>query len=266
MVVRVAGYPLIIGSIGGLLIGIQDTRASIRTDQLEDRTRELAQRERSLERQNEQLEEFASIVSHDLRNPLSVATGRLELARADCDSEHLDRIADAHGRMGALIDDLLTPARQGEGIRRPEAVDLAALSERCWQHVATDGATLVAATDRTIRADRDRLQQLLENLVPNAVEQGSTSSRTQSGDEVVTVTIGDLEDGRRFYLGDDGSGIPEGERERVFESGYSTSTEGTGFGLAIVREIVDAHDWDVRVTDGPAGGARFEITGVEFEE
>jgi signal transduction histidine kinase len=101
---------LTIGSIGGLLIGIQEARARTRTEQLESRTRELKKREAELERQNEQLEQFASVLSHDLRNPLSVAQGHLELARDRSDSEHLETVADAHDRMVALIDDLLTLA------------------------------------------------------------------------------------------------------------------------------------------------------------
>jgi signal transduction histidine kinase len=77
----------------------------------------------------------------------------------------------------------------------------------------------------------------------------------------VTVEIGPLEDG--FYIADDGRGIPESEREAVFEYGYSTADDGTGFGLSIVREIAESHGWTVSVTGSEAGGARFEITGVE---
>ena len=73
--------------------------------------------------------------------------------------------------------------------------------------------------------------------------------------------VGDLENG--FYVADDGPGIPEADREKVFESGFSTSEEGTGFGLAIVNEIVAGHGWEIRATESEAGGARFEITGVD---
>lgn len=78
------------------------------------------------------------------------------------------------------------------------------------------------------------------------------------------MTVGTLEDGTGFYVEDDGIGIPEAERESVFESGYSTEPAGTGLGLAIVSEVVDAHGWDCALTTGTAGGARFEITGVEW--
>jgi signal transduction histidine kinase len=59
-------------------------------------------------------------------------------------------------------------------------------------------------------------------------------------------------------------GIPEADREAVFEHGYATNAEGTGYGLDIVAEIVEAHGWEVTLTESEGGGARFEITGVEF--
>jgi PAS domain S-box-containing protein len=258
-------------------------------------------RERELARQNERLEEFASVVSHDLRNPLNVAQGHLDLLQQECDSDRLDAVSRAHDRMNDLIDDLLTLAREGEEVGDTEAVDLAAITERCWRNVDTDGATIDTRTDRTIRADRSRLQQLLENLVRNSVEHGSTGNRPQAGDseehgstgnrpqagdseehgstgnrpqagdseehgstnDGVTVTVGDLPDG--FYVADDGPGIPEAERDRVFDAGYTTSQDGTGFGLRIVEQVAEAHAWNIEVMEGDEGGARFEITGVEFD-
>lgn len=201
----------------------------------------------------EQLEQFASIVSHDLRNPLNVAEGRLELAREECDSEHLDTLARAHERMNALINNLLTLAREGETIDKSETVDLARLVDDCWENVATAGATCRIDIDRRVRTDPTRLQQLFENLFRNAVEHGGDG---------VAVTIGTLDDG--FYVEDDGSGIPKNERDDVFEAGYSTTKDGTGFGLSIVKQIVEAHDWEIHVTDSSEGGARFEITDIEF--
>jgi|AntDeeMinimDraft_4_1070355.scaffolds.fasta_scaffold00099_12 PAS domain S-box-containing protein len=219
-----------------------------------ERTEQLRTRERELSRQNERLEAFASIVSHDLRNPLNVAAGELELAREEYESEHLDAIARAHERMDTLISELLTVARHGEETPDVEPVDLATLTERCWQSVATAAATLVIDTDRRVRADKSRLKQLFENLIRNAVEHGG---------EAVTVTVGHVDDG--FYVVDDGPGIPEHERDDVFEVGYSTTDDGTGFGLAIADQVADTHGWDVRVTDGSDGGTRFEITGLEFD-
>jgi len=207
---------------------------------------------RELERQNERLEQFASVVSHDLRNPLNVAQGRLELAQEEVDSEHLEPVRNALDRMAALIEDVLTLARQGESISETTEVSLAATADDAWSVVEAGEATLNIAGDIRFAADEDRLQQLLENLFRNAIEHGGSD---------VTVTVGAI-DGRGFYVEDDGAGIPEEDRDSVFESGFTTSQDGTGFGLAIVSEIVGAHGWTAEVTEGTSGGARFEITGV----
>ena len=231
---------------------------------------------RELERQNERLDEFASIVSHDLRNPLQVATARLDFVREECSSDHLDAVERAHDRMEALIEDLLTLGREGKAVLDIEPVDLDAAARSCWQTVRTPEATLVVETDAAVRADRSRLQQLLENLLANAVDHGSTGDRPRpteaagpgaptTGDREgdVTVRVGPLDDGSGFYVADDGPGIDEGDRDRVFSSGYSTATEGTGFGLSIVEQIADAHGWSVTLAESEPGGARFEIRGVE---
>jgi PAS domain S-box-containing protein len=214
---------------------------------------ERKQRERELQRKNERLEEFASVVSHDIRNPLSVVEGRIKLAREDSDSEHLDAAAQAVDRMGTLIDDLLALAREGDQISELEPVDLDATIQDCWRTVKTENATLVTETDQTIHADRSRLKQLLENLMRNAIEHGN-------GD--VTITVGNLTEKDGFYIADDGPGLPEGEPEKVFDAGYSTTKAGTGFGLNIVQEITKAHGWTVQITESEGGGARFEITDV----
>ncbi|MFB6101157.1 MAG: nitrogen regulation protein NR(II) [Haloplanus sp.] len=226
-------------------------------------------RERELHRQNDRLEEFVSVVSHDLQNPLNVAAGRLELAQEACSSDHLDDAARALDRMDELIADLLRLARDGTRVNEIEPVALADVVDDCWRNVETAGATLDIETDLTIRADRGRLQHLLENLLQNAVEHGSTSSRTQSDDgaehggEAVAITVGTLDDERGFYVADDGPGIPKDSRDQVFESGYSTATDGTGFGLAIVEEVAEAHGWSIRAVESNAGGARFELTSVD---
>lgn len=208
------------------------------------------ERERQLERERDRFEKFATVVSHDLRNPLTIADGRIALAREECDSEHLEEVAQALGRMEALIDDLLELA--SEGAPELEWIELPELVRSCAGQVDTADATIETPIDRRIHADRSRLQQLFENLFRNAVEHGG---------DAVTITVGGLDDG--FYVEDDGPGIPPSDRDRVFEMGYSSAADGTGFGLDIVAQVVAEHEWDIRVTEGPTGGARFEITGVE---
>ncbi|PAU85321.1 two-component sensor histidine kinase [Halorubrum salipaludis] len=243
-------FAAVVGGAGGVTIGLFEARAIERA--LAAERQEL--KRRRVEERNQRLDEFADTVSHDLRNPLNVASGRLELARADCESEHLAAVADAHDRMESLIDGLLALAKSGRDIQETEQVRLSDVVERCWEHVATANATMAIETDQAVRADRSRLRQLFENLIRNSVEHGG---------ENVTVTVGRLDDG--FYFEDDGSGIPVEDRERVFEMGYSLSQEGTGLGLNIVKQVAEAHGWRIRVTDGSDGGARFEVTGVDDE-
>jgi PAS domain S-box-containing protein len=222
-----------------------------RLDQIE----RLQDRERELQRERDRLDEFASFVSHDLRNPLNVASLRLDLASGEGENPHLDAIERALDRMERLIDDLLALARQGSTVGETEPVQLRQLLSRCWSHVENDGAELTVRTDRTIRADGRRLTNVIENILRNAVEHG--------GEEITVGTMGEA-DG--IYVADDGPGIPEGERDRIFEGGYSTSEHGSGLGLAIVGRIVDAHGWTIEATESAEGGARFEITDVEFVE
>lgn len=211
------------------------------------------QTNKELARQNEQLEKFASIVSHDLRNPLNVLAGSLELAADADEPDAIDRCYRAIDRMETIIDDLMTLARAGAAIDELEPVSLPSIVEGCWDTVSTGDATLAVKTDETIVADESRLRQLFENLFRNAVEHGGSG---------VSVVVESIPHG--FAIADDGPGIPADECEAVFESGFTTTADGTGFGLAIVREIVEAHGWDIRVTESADGGARFEIMGVEF--
>ncbi|MFC7196597.1 GAF domain-containing protein [Halosimplex aquaticum] len=236
----------------------------------------VAERERELARQNERLEEFAGVVSHDLRNPLNVAAGRVEFVRRESDSDHLAVAADALDRMEELISDLLALARQGEAVYERERVQLGALAEQAWSTIDAPAATLrtedasgsdasgdSSESDRREGADGDlgpiecdpsRVRELLENLFRNSVEHGGAD---------VTVTVGRTANG--FFVADDGPGVPEGEREEIFDVGFSTNDGGTGFGLNIVERIAQAHGWDVSVGESADGGARFEFTGVESD-
>ncbi len=226
----------------------RETEAAL---QRADREVELRVQQEELERQNDRLNEFASIVSHDLRNPLTVAEGRIKLAREECESEHLEPVEAALDRMNEIVERTLTLAREGQVVGDTEQVDLATLIDRCWASIDSAEATIAIEDPPTILADPDRLPHLFENLFRNAVEHGGPS---------VHIEVGRLPDG--VFVQDDGPGIQPDDRDRVLEVGYSTTEQGTGLGLGIVREIANAHGWSVDVTESPSGGARFEITGV----
>jgi PAS domain S-box-containing protein len=293
-----------------VLVEILATTLESALDRAERRA-ELRRQHDELERKNERLEEFTSVVSHDLRNPLTVLNGAIEAAEETGDSEQFERSREAIDRMDAMIENLLALSREGESIAEPEPVDLARTASRAWGAVETEAERLAVETDLTVRADPERLARLLENLFRNAVEHGSTSPRSQAPEDAVehgstspasqtrqdadgassaepsgvdtpddavehgdadrvaadafaecdlVVRVGDCDGG--FYVADDGQGIHEDVRGDVFDSGFSTRSDNTGFGLAIVERIAEAHGWRVDVTDD-AGGARFEVTDIE---
>ncbi|WP_254763875.1 PAS domain S-box protein [Natrinema marinum] len=209
---------------------------------------ERKQRERELRRQNERLEQFASVVSHDLRNPLNVAQGYL----TEIDDPAAGAVDQSLDRMETIIEEVLELARQGQTIDDPEPVPIEETVRAAWGNVETGALTLVVEVTGCVLADRNRLVTLFENLFRNSVEHAAA-------EEVVVGTDAGVD----FSVADDGTGIPDGDREAVFEMGRTTSQTGTGFGLAIVAEIAAAHGWNVAVTEGRDGGARFEFSGVE---
>mgnify|MGYP002761897602 FL=1 len=153
--------------------------------------------------------------------------------------------------MTEIITDTLTLARKGRIVDETEPVSIRRAAEESWQNTETEGADL-DVVDVTVHADPHRLQSVLENLFRNPLE--------HAGD--VSVRVGAAGD-TGFYVEDDGPGIAETDRESIFEAGYSTTDESSGFGLTIVQDIAAAHGWEVAVTDAERGGARFEFTGVE---
>lgn len=216
------------------------------------REEELAARTAELERQNDRLDDFASTVSHDLRNPLTIATGHLENLEPHVDDggdQNLEEIAWALDRMDDLIENVLALARSGQRLTTTEPVDLGGVIHRA--HRAVDPALEVVREVPlpTVEADEDRLLVCFENVFRNA--------REHAGDDV-TITIDATEDG--FAIGDDGPGVPPAERGDILESGYSTAPEGTGFGLAIVSEVIDAHGWSIAVDESEAGGLRLAVS------
>ncbi|WP_247730049.1 sensor histidine kinase [Halovivax limisalsi] len=202
---------------------------------------------RDANRQRERLEQFASVVSHDLRNPLSVAQTGLQEAFRTGDAENLEMVEENLDRMDELIDDTLSVARSGSEVVDPEPVPLVDLAATAWDSVDTGTATLEIEGERRLVVDESRAKALFENCFRNALEHGDAE----------TVRVGPTRDG--FYIADDGAGIPEDLRDSVFDRGVSTAAEGSGLGLAIVEAIAEAHDWNPTVTESDEGGARFEF-------
>jgi signal transduction histidine kinase len=221
-----------------------------------------------LERQNDRLERFGSVLSHDLRNPLNVAEGYVEMVARDAEgqqAEHAHRALDGLERIEELIDKTLAVTREGPAVTDPEPVDVEAVAREAWRSVETAGASLELAVDRSVMGDPDRVQRLFENLFRNSTEHAAADGRSEAsnGETPVDLTVRVDSCRNGFAVADDGPGIPEDERESVLEFGFTTAEEGTGLGLSIVTEIAEAHGWRVEVGESDAGGARFAFLGVE---
>lgn len=241
----------------------QDFRGSVGI--LRDISKE-EQRQKQLKQQNEQFEEIISFVSHDLRTPITQAQLGLELAQEDDSTVELERVESAIDRVGAYIKELETLAETGITVNETGKISVDRLASRAWDVLSRESDQL-EANSVTIRGDPERTKSLIENLLRNAVE------HTEPG---VTVRIGSIESSGEsgtnnnterpsgFYVEDTGDGIPEKTRNKAFDAGFTTAKDGSGLGLSIVSRVTEAHDWDITVTDGADGGARFEITGVEI--
>ncbi len=213
------------------------------------------EREAALRRQRDRLEEFARAVAHDLRNPLTVALGRLDLLveRTDLDPENDDLAAlrAALDRADDLIDDTLRFARES-AVDDLEPVSVTDVARAAWSTAPTASATLDTRPVGQVFADPEALRRLFENLFRNAVEHARPD---------VAVTVGSCDhDDPGFVIEDDGPGIPPEDRDRVFDRSFSTADGGLG--LAVVRQVATAHGWTVQAVESAAGGARFEVRGV----
>ncbi|ELY63130.1 sensor histidine kinase [Natrinema versiforme] len=213
-----------------------------------------------------ELDRVASVITHDLRNPLDVAKAHLRAAEETGDADHFEQVAAAHDRMERIIRDALALARGEHALEVTDGVAIDAVASDAWATVDTGAASLSVAEDLPrVDADPDRLQRLLENLFRNSVEHGSTSTDSHPRQGVTDpVRVRVERAGGGFAVADDGSGIPADERERVFEPGYSSTEagDGTGLGLTIVERIARAHDWTVSVSEGSRGGAKFEFRPI----
>lgn len=209
----------------------------------------LQQRTTELEQQKRRLTELARIISHELRNPLQAAMGRVEVLESNGDDADITAIERNHARMAFLIDDLMEIAREGERQYTVAPVDLGAVVDDAWETIRTADATLYAECNATILADYDRLCQLFENFFRLATDRA----------ESVAITVSDTRKG--FALEHDGPSLGPTD-EDAFELRYSSTDEGAGLTLSVIREIARGHGWTVTLSGGPPGRVRIEVGGV----
>jgi PAS domain S-box len=224
------------------------------------------QREAELKRKNRQLDEFASILTHDLRNPINIAEGYLDQVKEPANEECIELIERAHDRMKEIIDDTLTLTKEAEAVEEVTPVSITELAESGWELVETNSSELCVVDEFELVCDSDRVARLVENVFRNAIDHNEESVTVQIGlhETMATATRTNGDQRTAFYIADDGRGIPKSQRDQVFELGETTSREGTGLGLPIVQRIADAHQWNVQIADSIDGGAKFIFTNVDI--
>lgn len=250
------------------------------------------------QRSRERIEQFAELVTHDLRNPLNAAQmnlvmiGRLlerdrtaedetaDPSAGEDDNQHdkLSQFIESTERALARMEDIITDTlalAHGEQRLGPDdvaPVQLRTIVEASWEQAGSAEALLQIesgpATNggRPDEASSEDAASSPETFLAHKgrlrqlLENLIRNAIDHAGPDV-TVTVGRTKDG--FFVADDGPGIPPNEREQVFETSYSTREGGTGLGLSIARAVADAHGWSLSVSESAACGARFDISGVE---
>jgi len=239
---------------------------------LEHYRRELDLRNQHLERSNTDLEQFAYVASHDLSEPLRAVAGMVGLlarryqGRLDADAdEFIDFAVDGCERMRTMISDLLDFSRAGRTELAVDDVDLGSLVERAVEalgsQIEESGAVVVHHALPTVRGDRAQLVRVVQNLLSNAVKFGRPGQPVRI--EVSSQRL-DGDDGWRIEVADDGIGIEEQYRERIFRMFQRLHTSdqhpGTGIGLAITERIVAQHGGSIGVESNDEGGSTFWVT------
>ncbi|WP_251106197.1 PAS domain-containing sensor histidine kinase [Halorubrum hochsteinianum] len=214
------------------------------------------ERERELERLNERLERLAGSLSHDLRNPLSVARGYVDLARETGSTERLAAAEEALDRIESMLGEALVMARDPDAVETEDAaVDLDDIAADCLESGdfgdRPADAEIVVEDSGPVTGDPTLLRRAVGNLIGNAFDHA---------DDAPTVRVG--VDDRGLYVADDGPGLPDDEREALTEFGVSRGG-GTGIGLAIVERVAAAHGWTLEVDESATGGFRATLVGAE---
>jgi len=201
---------------------------------------------------------MGAMVAHEIRNPLGVIRGSVELVRARSgaglppdDREALQDVLGEADRLRTLTDDFLDLARDPS--IAPSSIDVIAVAEEAARSLGRTHSAIAVRVDGAARAHADpaRLRQVLSNLLVNAAQAGAGNAAVRA----------DAEGGRaRLIVRDDGPGVDPALRPRLFEPFATGRAEGTGLGLALSRRIVERQGGTLRLRDDLGPGAAFEVT------
>lgn len=215
-----------------------DTRKSIET--------ELKMERDALLKEKNRLNQLMDLITHDIKNPLTVAKGNLGLLKDEInDTKYADNIDNSLGRIDEMIDEIASFKNISD--EEIEQIDVSKHINQCWRNIDSKESEIHNRTTKIVEGNSKTVKHIFENIFQNSIYHNSSA---------VDIYVEDTDDG--FYIEDNGDGIPEEMLDTLFVSGESGKLSGTGLGLSIVYEIVKSHDWDI-AAENTDRGARFTI-------
>jgi signal transduction histidine kinase len=216
---------------------------------------------RELRRQNDQLDEFAAAITHELRNTLNVVDGYLDLLTASVGGGEpsldvettVHRTRQSISRMDRIVGDLSTLARYGQTLDRVDACDLGNAATVAWEEAAPDGPTLDVRSTGYVAADEPRLIEFLRSAFEYAAFSGATHVTVALGADGFTITV-------------DGASIPADRLDETFAYGEAVPSAETGMLFPTMRTLGRVHGWSVDADPTVDGGVRIEVDDVERAE
>ncbi len=190
-----------------------------------------------LKKQKEELSDFAHSMSHDLKNIFHNMLGFIELAQEEQNFTHLQKLRTLLHETGEMVDHSVALADAGLIIEETENIDLTTLVGEVAESIIPESVNYSHDELPTVSADQRKVAQIFRNLFDNAVQHGNPSK--------IEVRVAKTDGAHRIRVTNDGKTIPDKLRSKIFLRGFTTSRDGQGYGLAIVRRLVEAHGWKI---------------------
>lgn len=259
-----------VGVIAGLVAGYKTALAHHAAERAREANEQLEALSSDLKTSNKRLEQFASTLSHDLREPLRMVSSYVQLLERrygeDLDEEaqeYIEYAVNGADRMQSMIDSLLSYSRVTNEENRFEPTNAGTVLDDVLEdlqiRIEETDATVTADELPTVQANREQLEQVFRNLLENAIQ--------HSGDEPPEIHVDAVEDGDwwQFSVRDEGVGIDPAYQDQIFEMFEQIDSDddnsGTaGMGLALCERIIEHHGGDIWVESDPGEGTTFKFT------